>query len=175
MDVAVTQRGGHLHIRLIQSPISLLGKSSGYLFWSVGYSFIHSFIARTFIEHPQWPGTTGIESSLQKSVHLVKHKGSISIRRVKIKKCVEVVFLCYFFIFNWKIIALQCCIGFGFCPTTMRISHKHIYIYVCVCVCVCVSSPSSGLFFACHSNMYEIFCVINEYISIENNAHVYTQ
>ena len=45
---------------------------------------------------------------------------------------------------------------------------------MCVCVCVCVYPLPQAYFFACHSNMYEIFCVINEYISIKNNAHVYT-
>ena len=37
-----------------------------------------------------------------------------------------------FKLFNWRMIAFQCCVGF--CHTIMRISHK------CVCVCVCVSA-----------------------------------
>ena len=37
-----------------------------------------------------------------------------------------------FYFFNWKITALQCCVGF--CYTKTRISHKCI----CMCVCVCV-------------------------------------
>ena len=37
---------------------------------------------------------------------------------------------------NWRIIALQCCVGF--CRTTMQISHN--FIYICVCVCVCILS-----------------------------------
>ena len=36
------------------------------------------------------------------------------------------------FIFNWRIIALQCCVGF--CHTSTWISHR--------CVCVCVFLPS---------------------------------
>ena len=35
-------------------------------------------------------------------------------------------FFFFFLIFNWRIIALQCCAGF--CLTTMWISHKYTYI-----------------------------------------------
>ena len=42
--------------------------------------------------------------------------------------------------FNWRKIALQCCIGF--CGTAVWISRNTVcvcvYIYVCVCVCVYV-------------------------------------
>ena len=43
--------------------------------------------------------------------------------------------LCLFFIFNWRIIALQCYVGF--CHTTTC---------VCVCVCVCVLLSHVQLF-----------------------------
>ena len=42
--------------------------------------------------------------------------------------------VCFFL--NWKIIALQCCVGLW--HTTMRISHNYTCICICVCVCVCV-------------------------------------
>ena len=42
----------------------------------------------------------------------------------------------FYFIFNWRIIALQCYVCF--CRITTHISHNYIYMCVCVCVCVCV-------------------------------------
>jgi len=43
-------------------------------------------------------------------------------------------FFGFFKIFNWRIIALQCCVGL--CQTTMQISYVCVYIYMCVCVCI---------------------------------------
>ena len=72
----------------------------------------------------------------------------------------EYVFLNFLFIFNWRVIALQCCVCF-YC-TTVSISYKYTYIYmglyththtyicmyICMyiymCLCVCVS-PLLGL------------------------------
>ena len=43
----------------------------------------------------------------------------------------------FYFIFNWRIIALQCYVGF--CHITAHISHNYIYcMYVCIYMCVCV-------------------------------------
>ena len=38
--------------------------------------------------------------------------------------------------FNWRIIVLQCSVGF--CPTTMQIRHNYICMYIHIYVCVCV-------------------------------------
>ena len=51
------------------------------------------------------------------------------------------LFVCFS---NWRIIALQCCVGF--CHTTMQISHNFICVCVCVYVYVSVSSPSWASF-----------------------------
>ena len=38
-------------------------------------------------------------------------------------------------VFNWRIFALQCCLGF--CRTTVQIHHDYIHMYIHTCVCVC--------------------------------------
>ena len=51
-----------------------------------------------------------------------------------------------YFIFNWRIIALQCYAGF--CHITTHISHNYMCVCVCaracVCVCVCILFLLSG-------------------------------
>ena len=42
----------------------------------------------------------------------------------------------FYFIFNWRIIALQCYAGF--CHITTHISHNYMCVCVCVCTCMCV-------------------------------------
>ena len=50
----------------------------------------------------------------------------------------------FFFFFNWRIIALQCC-G-GLCCTSTRIGHNFIYIYIYISI-----SPPSWASLSCHS------------------------
>ena len=44
---------------------------------------------------------------------------------------VFIIFIFKLFIFNWRIIALQYCVGFYILST--RISHRYIYIYIYIC------------------------------------------
>ena len=36
------------------------------------------------------------------------------------------LWILFYFIFNWRVIVLQCCVGF--CHTTTWVSHKHTYV-----------------------------------------------
>ena len=56
--------------------------------------------------------------------------------------CIYVPHLLFYYIFfSWKIIVLQCCIGF--CHTTVQISHNYIYIYINISSLIPLSSLPS--------------------------------
>ena len=116
-----TLQGEMLSIQWMPSNVSDRGSikiSFGHgAYLTNGLSYCSSESATTFLSRPHFPYAAlsqWLLSGLWMQTHSCRH---------------ETLFLVFFFLmFNWRIIALQCCIDF--CHRTISISYK--YVYLCI-------------------------------------------